>query len=444
MQPLTQGGVAYKVVNDANKNEYYILENRKQEGWDKYLFGSGMLVIHVDYLKSAWDNNTINTTKNHPRYTLIPADNKLDVYGEVSSSEFVASLKGDVWPGTTGNTELTNTSIPAAKVYAGGYMNKPITDIKYENDVISFNFMHTASLDVPVVLPAIDVTSNSFVANWAAVEDAAEYTVELYKQSAASDGSGDKAVLLNEDFMNCTAGNLLLDYTTINGYMLSNDWDCENVYSETGALRIGTSKNQGYLYTPWIEASGNVVTTLDAVLYNTKDTGVVLSVEYRDEKTELVANEDFVITGAGEKITSSADVDGYFYVTLHTELSTGNKRVKIDNLNVSQGTSFKKELVSTVTTTATNYAFGNLEEGAIYLYRVKASNGNISSPFSDYVEVALLPTGIDEIVADGDSCEIYSIAGVKVYGGDKAGMPVLQKGVYVVVTATGARKIVIE
>ena len=444
MQPLTQGGVAYKVVNDANKNEYYILENRKQEGWDKYLFGSGMLVIHVDYLKSAWDNNTINTTKKHPRYTLIPADNELLPYSSNNSSQFVASLKGDVWPGTSGNTELTNTSIPAAKVYTGGYMNKPITDIKYENDVISFNFMRTASLDVPLALPAIDVTSNSFVANWAAVEDATEYTVELYKLSAASDGAGDKNVLLSEDFMNCTAGNMLLDYTTINGYMSSNDWDCENVYSETGTLRIGSSKNSGYLYTPWIEASGNVTTVLDASLYNTKDTGVVLTLAYYDENLELVAFEDFAITGIDEKISFSANVDGYFFLAFYTDFSTGNKRVKIDNLNVSQGTSFKKELVSTVTTTATNYAFKNLEEGAVYFYRVKASNGNISSPFSDYVEVALLPTGIDEIVADGDSCEIYSIAGVKVYGGDKAGMQVLQKGVYVVVTATGTRKIVIE
>ena len=444
MKPLTQEGVGYKIVNDANKNEYYILENRKQEGWDKYLFGSGMLVIHVDYLKSAWDNNTINTTKNHPRYTLIPADNKLDVYGEVSSSEFVASLKGDVWPGTSGNTELTNTSIPAAKVYTGGYMNKPITGIKYQDDIISFDFMSAAFTDIPLVLPAIDVTNNSFVANWATVEDAVEYTVELYKQSAAASGAGDKEVLLSEDFMNCTAGNLLLDYTTINGYMSSNDWDCDNVYSETGALRIGTSKNPGYLYAPWIEASGNVLTTIDASLHNTKDTGVVLSIEYRDENAELVAYEDFDITGTGEKITLSADVDGYFYVTLHTEMSTGNKRVKIDNLNVSQGTSFKKELVSTVTTTATSYAFGNLEEGAIYLYRVKAANGNISSPFSDYVEVALLPTGIDEIVADGDWCEIYSISGVKLYDGAQVGMPVLSKGVYVVVTAYGAKKIVIE
>ena len=444
MLPLTQGGVGYKVVNDANNNEYYILENRKQEGWDTYLFGSGMLVIHVDYNKTAWDNNKINTTKNHPRYTIIPADNELAAYGEVSNAEFVASLKGDVWPGTSGNTELTNTSIPAAKVYTGGYMNKPITNIKYQNDIISFNFMSGTFAGVPLALPAIDVTSNSFVANWDAVEDATEYTVELYKQSGAASGAGDKEVLLSEDFMNCTAANITLKEETIDGYMSSTGCECENVYSESGVLRIGSSKNSGMLLTPWLEASGNIVTTLDASLYNTKDAGVVLTVEYYDESVELVSYEDFNITGTNEKISFSADVEGLFFVALHTEYSTGNKRVKVDNLNVCKETSVKRELVKTATTAATSYEFKNLEEGGVYLYRVKASDGDASSAYSDYVEVALLSTGIDEIVDDGDWCEVYAVSGVKVYGGDKAGMPVLSKGVYVVVTATGARKIVIE
>jgi hypothetical protein len=251
-------------------------------------------------------------------------------------------------------------------------------------------------------------------------------------------------VLLSEDFMNCTVGNTELKNEMIDGYMSSSDWGCKNVYSETGALRIGSSKNPGYLYAPWVEASGNVVTTFDASLYNAKDLGVVLSVEYRDESAELLAFEDFDITGTNERITFAADVDGYFYVTLHTEMSTGNKRVKIDNLSVAKATAVNRKLVSTVTTAATSYAFNALEEGITYLYRVKATNGKQASPFSDYVEVALQPTGIDEVIADGDWCEVYAISGVKLYSGDKAGMPVLSKGVYVVVTPSGTRKIVIQ
>ena len=442
MEALTQGGVGYKIVNDANNNEYYILENRKQEGWDTYLFGSGMLVIHVDYLKSAWDNNRINVTTNHPRYTLIPADNELLAYNN-NANAFTASLKGDVWPGTSGNTELTNTSIPAAKVYAGGYMNKPITNIKYQDGVISFNFMYGIFAGAPTVQQATDITSTSFVANWSAVENATEYIVELYKEVGAADGAGDKEVILDEDFMNCAVANTELNDDIIDSYMSSTGWECKNVYSENGALRIGSSKNPGVLFTPWLEASGNVVTTMDALLYNSgKDTGVVLTIEYYDEDNEMIASEDFSVTGTNQKVSSAADVDGEFYVAICTHNSTGNNRVNIDNLNITKETSVKRNLVTRVTTSATSYGFNNLDEGAKYLYRVKASDGDASSDFSDYMEVALLPTSIDDVLAVAAAVEVYSISGVKVYSGNA--VPELSKGVYVVVTASGARKIVIE
>ena len=445
MQPLTKGGVGYKVVNDANKNEYYILENRKQEGWDKYLFGSGMLVIHVDYLKSAWDNNTINVTKNHPRYTLIPADNELAVYGEVTNAEFTASLKGDVWPGTSGNTELTNTSIPAAKVYAGGYMNKPITNIQYENDVISFKFMYGYNVTVPNILDATDVTETSFVANWEAVEDAVEYTVELYKQTGVESGAGDKEVLLSEDFMNCTAGNSALYYDTIDDYMSSTGWECDNVYSENGVLRIGSSKNSGMLMTPLLEATGNVTVTLDASLYNpNKDSNVGLAIHFYDENGHGFVVENFEVNGVNQKISFSADVDGKFNLLIDTWSSPGSLRVNIDNLEISVTTSVKREIVETVTTSATSYEFKNLENGAQYLYRVKAFDGVGFSSFSDYVEVASLTTSIDEFDTNDTVVEVYNVAGVRVYAGEMGAMPRLSSGVYVVVTASGARKITIE
>ncbi len=445
MQPLTQGGTAYKVVNDANPNEYYILENRKQEVWDTYLFNSGMLVIHVDYNKSAWDNNTINTTKNHPRYTLIPADGKLDVYGEVSSQQFVASLKGDVWPGTSGNTELTNTSIPAAKVYTGGYMNKPIRNIKYENNIISFNFMGGMFESAPKVLPATDVSETSFVANWEAVEDAAEYTVELYKLLAVSDGTGDKEVLLSEDFMNCIHSNRELYYDTIDDYMSSKGWVCDNVYSENGVLRIGSSNDSGLLMTPLLEATGNVTVTLDALLYNpNKDSNVGLGIVFYDEDGDGFVVENFEVNGVNREISLSADVNGKFNLLINTWSSPGSLRVNIDNLEISVTTSVKRELVNTVTTTATNYAFKNLDEGAAYRYRVQARDDYGSSAFSDYVEVVLMATGIDDIVAADGFVEVYTLDGIKVYNGKNGVVPALQKGLYIVVTADGARKVYIR
>lgn len=200
MEPLTAGGIGYKVVNDANPNEYYILENRKQENWDTYLFNSGMLVVHVDYDKSAWDSNAINSKKGHPRYTLIPADNELLPYTGSNQKEFVASLKGDVWPGTTGNTMLTDNSTPAAAVYTGEYMKKPIADINYQNNVISFLFKAGMFDSVPESLEALEVTENSFVAKWEEIKTADHYIVELY-----SVAENDEKVLVSSAQANSTS-----------------------------------------------------------------------------------------------------------------------------------------------------------------------------------------------------------------------------------------------
>lgn len=154
MKPLTQtDGEAYIIYNDANHNEYYLLENRRQESWDKYVPEQGLLIIHVDYDPVLWENNVVNTegtfkmsdgyttnfTNDHPRMTPF---NKLrslstgtyyDTYPIVSSKLNIDSL--------------TDKSNPAAKLYNANtdgtfLMHKPITSItKNADGTISFVFM---------------------------------------------------------------------------------------------------------------------------------------------------------------------------------------------------------------------------------------------------------------------------------------------------------------
>ena len=443
MEPLTQRGVAYKIVNDANPNEYYILENRKQEEWDSYLFNSGMLVIHVDYNKSAWDNNTINTTKNHPRYTLIPADNKLAVYGDVSAQEFVASLKGDVWPGTSGNTELTNTSIPAAKVYTGGYMNKPVRNIEYKDNIISFNFMGGMFSGAPAGLVATDVTENSFVANWEVVEGADEYNVELYKVTDAQEGAGDAEILLSEDFTGCTKTNTDVS-STIGDCTSVAGWDGYKIYSEGGVLRVGASSNAGYVTTPVIDAEGSAQVAFSTRLYNVNDTGAKLTVTVIDSNGGTVAVKDIVPTDVYTHHILTADVNGHFYVEFSTAASTDKKRANIDNVVVSVTGSTAKELVAKVITDATNYKFEGLEAGCNYSYRVQAKDAYGVSEFSSYESVAMCPTAIDELLADDSDVEVYTLSGVMVYSGKKAEIKVSVPGVYVLKAGSKAMKIIVE
>ncbi len=133
LAPLnTDSGTAVKVVNDANPDEYYLLEYRVRTDWDMYLPGEGILILHVDYNRVAWDNNGPNNDGRHQRMTIIPADNVLSGYSNYS----------DTWP-LGENDSLTNNSTPPAAVFTGGFMNKPIKSmaIDQENLVASFVYM---------------------------------------------------------------------------------------------------------------------------------------------------------------------------------------------------------------------------------------------------------------------------------------------------------------
>ncbi len=175
LEPLSQGGKAYRILNDNDDSghEYYIVENVQKTGWNRYLLGHGMLVFHVDYDEQAFSltSNSVNNIAGHPRMSIIaadglflpetilyttvtePADEQeqeinqvlLERYaGEyISYSIYTAEAAGDPFPGTSAATELTDDSHPAATVFQGGLMGKPITDIVEDTEAgtVSFSFM---------------------------------------------------------------------------------------------------------------------------------------------------------------------------------------------------------------------------------------------------------------------------------------------------------------
>ena len=438
MEAQSRGGVGYKIVNDANPNEYFILESRKSEGWDQSFRASGMMIIHVDYDKNAWSNNKINTISGHPRFQIVPADNELMVYSDNNKDAFYESLAADLWPGKKNNNEFTDTSIPAAKVYTGGYLGKPVTNIKYENDVVSFNFMG-GKVDAPAVQPATDVASGSFVANWDAVKYASEYIVELYMLEETETGVGDVEALVAEDFLNCNKSATPIQ-NEMDTYMSVNGWSGSNVYSETGMLCIGSLSNSGSIVTPMLDTTGDVAVSVKASKYNSNATDIKLHVEVLDASDNVVASMEIVSAGI---FVLDAVVDGNFRVRFATDAGHSNKRVLVDDISVVVTLPYKKVLVDQVRTVACSYLFSNLENGD-YAYRVKATDGDAESEFSEYVNVALLPTSVLDIATDSASVTVYTITGLKVYEGDASDVANLPRGIYVVKDSAGIKKIKIE
>ena len=141
MKSVSDYGRPFIMYNYKNTNEYFLLENRQNTGWDKGLYGSnGLLIVHVNYVPSRWTNNSVNSSKEKIQCcTVVNAD------GSRENTQY--SLQGDLYPyevkGVTMNDEFTDESEPAAKLYTKNSDNSyalgiPITNIKRSKGSISF------------------------------------------------------------------------------------------------------------------------------------------------------------------------------------------------------------------------------------------------------------------------------------------------------------------
>lgn len=187
MSTLSLGGKAYKVQSPYDKNEYYLLENKQQTGWDAYLPSHGMMVTHVDYDQTAWEENSVNTNSSKPNMTIIPADNRLTD----------ATVQGDLYPNGGKNTELTDNSTPPAKLNDGNMMGKPITGIAEEYGVVTFTYCRKA--EVPVQNQQSETTDSTMTVSWQPCRDVASYTVSVAGSNGFSremEGIGDTCVVV--------------------------------------------------------------------------------------------------------------------------------------------------------------------------------------------------------------------------------------------------------
>lgn len=182
---FADGGCGYRIVNDENPDEYYVIENRQARGWDNMLcgrFGGGLMVTHVDYSQGAWTGNRVNADSRHQRMTIIPANNSLiGSNNAISMEHWINSLTGNLYPGDTDNRELTDESVPASEVFVGGYMGKPIYDIDVDTaGVVTLKYCPYGRLDVARNLFGSDIYDTDAMLRWDEVPHAEMYNLRVY------------------------------------------------------------------------------------------------------------------------------------------------------------------------------------------------------------------------------------------------------------------------
>lgn len=436
--------VAYAVYNDNHRDEYFLLENRQNDKWFSFVGTNtnchGLLVTHVDYSESAWKNNKVNTTVSHQRMTIIPADRS---YGS-NPQEF----QGDLFPGLSNATELTNTSHDAAggRLYNlntdGSYfMNKPITEISEDNGLISFYFMGGIYVPTPEILPATEITDNSFTANWTDVEGAERYTLEL--SALKPQGSPIDNVVLSETLAKFKTGKNTADGFTdlsdnLDRYMQNAGWTGLKVFTSQYGAKIGTTSTIGHLTTPLLNISSSCLTirfTAKAVASAGTDIQFIImdasgnAIEMKDCKLYNQSNsfminfENIEKTNIKVKITSPdrfylSDIVFYdgFYVESDLESYLDSSR-----MTAAESTTFENIKDN-------RFVLSNLTE-ANYRYRVRAHLGGAKSAWSPYQIVNIEEEiRVRDVASDGNDYiqDYYNLRGEQMNRSSSSGIYIIR------------------
>ena len=332
MQAWNAADECYRITNPGNAKEYYLLENRQQEGWDTYVPNSGLLILHVDFDEAIWEYNLANTfntdpdypLNDHQRCTIFHAD------GTEKSAEYNAQLealnekyyaqggfsdddwdkyealqkaieddpKHDVYP--VGNTELSNTSKPRAFTYNANsdgrkLMNIKVSEITQNADgTIAFNFAPDSTGDKEG-----DNTEYSY-GDEPVPDDYLFY--ESFNQCSAKGGND------GEWSGSIASGDFLTD---------NEGWTNVNAYGANQCARFGTSKINGSATTPEFTVSKIATLTFKAGAWSAKNDGTTLNLSVSNGTIDpaTVTMEK----GAFTKYTATITATGAVKVTFAAE-----------------------------------------------------------------------------------------------------------------------------
>lgn len=446
--------MAVKLTNPADPDEYYILENRKCQGWDKFMYTEGLFIYHVTYSDMAWESNTVNDY-DLQRMTPVPADNalkldKITYMGETYYNFNEESILGDLWPYNSA-TELTDTSKPASKVNTGSKLGKPITDITRNADgTVSFWCMKTPlpAVSAPAGLShsLINNTTASFSWNPPAEQTPVTYTLE---------------VTPHIDLSYKLASSTCFDYE-------GEDWEADGYTEfETGnGIRLGSSKQNGMITSPSFtgDATGIVTTKIKAKFYSNDFSK--MNVELLDENGKTLDSKTLTLTKAFRdfNIVFKGTPDSEMKISISTtakkqriyvygvEIYTGDasdlqpeyasQALKTPNVSNGSDGSF---LITGIT--STTFTLSGLEPDGKYDYRLRAVPNDTqnwdASPWTETGQFDLSdPTGVEDISIPESDLEgtplYYTLQGLALPSCPSV------PGIYIVKTGRSTRKIIIH
>lgn len=373
LNPLLSGNEALLVCknnhnligNNPNPNEFFLFEYRKRTGFDAYLPGEGLLIWHIDYDFSEWNNNSPNnyegyyqTAESHMRVYLQPIGNSTTTPGNAFTS---GSFRPTLWDGED--------------------LNKPLNFILVENNKVRFKFMGGYfNLSTPVATAASDVQSARFTANWQTVTGASGYYLTVYNKSAGE-------TIQTEEFDNGLKAPEQWKITA-SGLTTSDNFSGDKIPAILFSSKNDTIQTEKYI---------SAVDKLSFFVKSMGSTSGKVKVEASNGVSWITVNEFTVNLMTSETKTFDFNLSSD-YKQFRLTYSSVDNSIAIDDITVKFGEMIHYNCKNKWTTLTSDTIY-NLISGRTHYYVVKASDRTLNPDktvmyenFTDYSNTITVTT----------------------------------------------------
>lgn len=398
------------LIQTMRNNEFFLLENRQKTGWDAATPGRGLLVWHIDFDQSVFNQNNVSVNPSHQYVDIV----------ECNGGKGAAS--GYPFPGTAfvKEREISPERNPL-QPWIGPVVPYYITKITEQpksgepNHVTFYVDGGLAAIDIPVALEASDLSAEGFTANWTAVDGAAKYALTVYADRETTQGPvaldfgtpADRTVVLPEGW---TFSGEASDIYTTAGF-------CGNAIPS-----LKFAANGAVLTSPLFDAEVAVVSFfLRAAAV--KDPAMVV-VEGRSAASDAwmqVAEAANLASVNTTGKTFAFDIADSHVCQLRFIFYASTGKVGMDDLTLTFATSsrtifadFDNKAVADATSVAVEVPEGSALK---FSYRVRAYDAaGIPGALSNEISVDLSPyAGLDNVTVDADApVEYYNLQGIRV------------------------------
>lgn len=180
------GSVIYRMWTNGltGSNEYFLVENRQQTGYDRYVPENGLMIYHIDEWAGSYALNELQIDGTHPRIYPLSADDTLEVDGWGS---FIPGRE-TTFPGAAANRHVGANTLPSSRDYAGRVTLVDIDAITAIGNTVTADLRVTRPVDMVFESPENQSTiyvTRPTVRIWAPKYDPASFSVTVNGQPSS-------------------------------------------------------------------------------------------------------------------------------------------------------------------------------------------------------------------------------------------------------------------